>query len=163
MNNKSVELFLQNCKQELEDIKNIKKIVGSTSTIMMFLTRYSLIKVCGTLELSYKTIIADFCETSQSDQVKNFISNKIRNNPKNPTINNIINILRDFSIDWSEKFKEKLNNEPNSDKIKFSIKSLNDARNEFAHGGNPNIAFENLEDYFDDASILIQLLDDVVK
>lgn len=163
MNNKDVEGIIESCKQELADINTMKKMLGPTSPIMMFLTRYSLIKSCGTIELAYKTIVADFCENTQSLQVKNFISNKVRNSSRNPTLGNIDRLLLDFDENWQKDFFARLKAIVDHEKISFSLRSLNDARNEFAHGGNPSISFENVENYFEDSRKIICILDEVVK
>lgn len=163
MINPNVKLSFENCEQELSDLQNIKRVVGTTSLIMMFLTRYSLIKVCGVIELAYKTIIADFCETSQSVQVKNFILNRVRNSSENPTLDNIRRLLSSFDKQWNSDFKQGLNNMDRKDEITASLSSLNNARNDFAHGGNPNITLDDVVKYFNDSFLVIELVDNIIN
>jgi len=163
MRNLGVDAALKKCREELEDIGAIKKIVGPTSSIMMFLTRYSLIKACGTVEFAYKTIISDFCDASQNQQIKNFITNKVRNSSRNPSLENIHSLLGDFDEHWVNNFKENFQSKENHDKLALSLKSLNDARNDFAHGGDPTLSFENVIDYFEDACIILEVLDEIVN
>ena len=163
MNNQNVMNMLNNCKQEIEDIQGIKKVVASTSLIIMFITRYSLIKACGTIELAYKTIVADFCENAQSSQVKNFILNRVRNSSDNPTLEKMYNLLNSFDEEWNKKFKDGINILEDKEKIFSSLKSLTDSRNEFAHGGNPTISFDDVVNYFKDACLIIEVLDRVIN
>ena len=163
MKNKEAEISLINCNEELEAISAIRKIVGLDSPIMLYLTRYAIIKSCGTVEFSYKNLIADFCEDSQSQQTKNFITNKVRNSSNNPSIENIYRLLADFDSTWLAKFKSEINSLSEKDKILTSLKSLNDARNDFAHGGNPSASFEDIRKYFEDARQLIILLDEIIN
>jgi len=148
MKNKEAEISLINCNEELEAISAIRKIVGLDSPIMLYLTRYAIIKSCGTVEFCYKNLIADFCEDSQSQQTKNFITNKVRNSSDST---------------WLAKFKSEINSLSEKDKILTSLKSLNDARNDFAHGGNPSASFEDIRKYFEDARQLIILLDEIIN
>jgi HEPN superfamily RiboL-PSP-like protein len=43
-----------------------------------------------------------------------------------------------------------------------SIQSLVDARNDFAHGGNPTITFSDIKHYFGESKLLIETLDNVI-
>ena len=163
MNNDIASSMIRNCDDELQNIDAIKNVVGDTSPIMKFLTRYSLIKACGTIEFTYKNIIADFCEESQKIQIKNYISNNIRNSSQNPTLDNIHRLLKDFDEGWNRQFNSMLNEQTEKDKIITSLTSLNDARNEFAHGGNPSITFKDVRDYFKDACKIIEILDKIIS
>lgn len=52
MNNPIASQAISDCNDELIKIRNQINALGSTSSISGFLTRYSLIKICGTLEVS---------------------------------------------------------------------------------------------------------------
>jgi hypothetical protein len=162
MNNINASQACKNCEDELVSIGNIKNMVGATSPIMLFLTRYAIIKACGAIELSYKTIIADFCEQEQSQQIKNLLSVKVRNAANNPTLDNMYRSLSDFDESWKELFKQQLQVMQDKDRCCVSLSSLNDLRNDFAHGGSPAPSFEDVERYFKDSIKIIEILDGVV-
>ena len=161
MKNKDVENLINKCISELKDIAGIKKVVGDTSQIMRFLTRYALIKSCGTIEFAYKTLIADYCGGSQTTQIKNYLDVNVRSSSSNPTMDNIYKLLSEFDISWKDKLKKTLQEHEKSDKITLSLHSLNFARNEFAHGGDPNITFNDVVIYFKDSYELIKMIDSI--
>ena len=81
----------------------------------------------------------------------------------NPSRDNICKTLRQFDKEWNRVFKEKLNTHPNSERLKSSIDSLNNARNSFAHGDNPSSSFENIQSYFNDCVSILEILDAVIN
>lgn len=163
MNNLEVEKILKDCKDELDGLEKIRNALGSMQPVMRVINLYALIKVCGTLEMAYKMIIADHCDTGQNEQVKKFISNKVRDSSKNPSYASMCQLLNDFDLSWKKEFKKRIKTHPNSERLFDSLESLNEARNEFAHGGSPSISFNYINSYFSDGRIFIEILDDVVK
>jgi hypothetical protein len=162
MNNTEVNKNIKKCRKELKDIENIKRLVGDISPIMNFLTRYALIKACGTIEYSFKSIISDF-SLNEREEITNFLDNKIRNNSQNPNFENIVRTLKEFSESWSKDFSDKINALDNKDKLLLSLSSLNNARNNFAHGGDPNITLKNVAEYFEDACLILEQIDIVIN
>jgi hypothetical protein len=71
-------------------------------------------------------------------------------------------MTEEFDEDWAKNFKSKINSHAEKSKIFTAIDSLVDCRNEFAHGGNPNLSVYDVINYFNDAKILLHLLDEVV-
>jgi len=163
MNNNDVYQIIVNCKNELNNIKKIINNLKQTSNIIPYLTKYTVIKTCGTIELSFKTLISDFCSKNQNKQIKNYLDKTIRNSSMNPSIDNIFNLLKKFDSSWHFKFKKIIKNHKKSNKIIFSIKSLNETRNLFAHGGNPTITFHSIINYFYDSIVIIYILDNILK
>lgn len=163
MTNASAQQIIDDCKNELSHIKQYLDVVGQFNNMVPYLTKYSVIKTCGSIEQSFKSIIADYCEQGQSVQVKNFITTKLRNSSSNPSLDNIINWLGQFDQNWKTNFKKKINNKSNKSVLRSSLKSLNEARNGFAHGGSTSSSFSDVCKYFSDAVIIIGILDDVVK
>lgn len=163
MFNENAKTLIENCSDELESINTIIERTDKFSNIVPFLTKYALIKACGTLEQSYKTIIVDYCETDVNQRLKNYLENKIRNSSRNPSIENISSSLSEFDKEWNKKFKLKLNRKKDKSKLKTSLKSLNADRNEFAHGGNPTTSFDSIRGYYNDAIKIMDILDSVVK
>jgi len=163
MNNSEVDSIIDECKLELDNIEKIVNNLKQTSNIIPFLTKYAVIKTCGTIELSFKTLISDFCSNNQNEQIKNYISKTVRESSINPTKDNICSLLLKFDKDWNIAFKEKLNLQKNKEKILFSLKSLNESRNTFAHGGNPTTTFQSVKDYFNDCIEIIFILDNILQ
>ncbi len=161
MNNSTVENLLINVQQEITNLKTLIHSQGPFNTTTPYLTKYSLIKATGTLEISFKSIIADYCTTTHR-QVDSFIEKKVRRSSMNPSYENICKLLKDFDDSWSHNFKRIVSRDPNKARIMSSIKSLNDARNEFAHGGSPVTSIDAIETYYLDGMRIIAILDQVV-
>lgn len=161
MNNITAETSIGACKNELDRIKMLIDGMGPTSNPVPFLTKYAIIKSCGTIEFCFKTILSDV-HAGQSQQIVNYINNTFRSSSINPSKDNICKNLIRFDETWNENFKNQLNAHPHRTRIEDSLKSLNNARNDFAHGGHPTTTFENVVEYFDDSVEIIKILDDVV-
>ena len=162
MNNSDVQLLLDNCDTELMHINAIINGLGGTNLIVPYLNKYSVIKSCGTIEISFKTLIADFCSKRSKPQVKNFLNKRVRENSANPSYSRILQILAEFDKNWEITFKAQMQALPNYNSITSSIQSLVDARNDFAHGGNPTITFTDVHGYFSESKKLIITLDNVI-
>ncbi|WP_281234622.1 HEPN domain-containing protein [Flavobacterium gelatinilyticum] len=162
MNNQTAQDLIDECENDLERIEKIIEVLTSTNPAVPFLSKYSIIKTCGTLEQCFKIIISDFCSQNQNQQIRNYIDITFRESSINPSIDNIHKSLCRFDSNWNETFKNLLKCDSNKDRIKLSISSLNNARNQFAHGGNPGITFNDVKDYFEDAKTVISYLDQSV-
>lgn len=162
MNNLTVKQSISECTQELDDIQKIIDVFGQNHSIVPFLTNYAVIKCCGTIENSFKAIIGDF-HNSLPKQAKNYIDITFTNSSLNPSKDNICRSLNRFDEDWNIQFKKKLNDDSNKSRIDSSLKSLNDARNEFAHGGHPKVSFLGIKTYFEDSQRIIEILDEIIK
>ena len=161
MNNDNASSSIESCIQELDRIETlIENLLGHTSPIIPYLTKYAIVRTCGTIEYCFKTIIADL--HVGTPQVLNYIDKTIRQSSMNPSINNICTTLKKFDENWNNTFLEKIRNHEHPQRLRDSIDSLNNARNSFAHGGTPTSTFDNVRNYFNDTVILIQMLDEIV-
>jgi len=161
MNNVVALQAINDCKDELNKITAHISQLGSTNSISGFLTRYSLIKICGTLEICYKTIIADFYELS-APQIGAFIGYHLRDASMNAKYENICQALGRFDHNRLTVFKNKIKNLPNKDRALQSLSDLNIERNEFAHGSNPSVSFNDLCDKFNEGIRILDELDSVM-
>jgi hypothetical protein len=159
MNNPRAISLIEDCSSDLERISLIIEVLGGTNRAIPYLTKYSIIKVCGTLEQCFKTIISDFSTLNQNQQLKNYVDFTFRESSINPNLINIYKSLAKFDVNWKNNFKRMLNADENKERIVDSLKSLNNARNEFAHGGNPLTTFNDVENYFIDAKTIIEYID----
>lgn len=162
MNNSTVEQSLIDCSEELNNIQKVIDVFGQSHSIVPFLTNYAVIKCCGTIENSFKSIIADFHNTLPK-QAKKYIDSTFTNSSMNPSKENICKSLNKFDENWNDLFKDRLTKETNGSRIESSLKSLNNARNEFAHGGHPKVSFSSIRTYFNDSQKVIEILDDIIK
>lgn len=161
MNNTNAQASIDVCVDELQRIFHLIEGLGHMSPIVPFLTNYSIVRACGTIEFCFKTIISDL-HSGHSTQVQNYVDNTIRNSSMNPSRDNICRTLKRFDVDWNTNFKQRLNGHENSERLKDSIDSLNTARNSFAHGDSPSSSFENIRNYFNDCVEIMNMLDEVV-
>lgn len=159
MNNPYVQALVDECDNDFERIEKIIEVLTNTNPAVPYLTKYVIIKACGTLEQAFKIMISDFSCVGQSLQVKKFIDISFRESSINPNLENIHTALKKFDVQWNTNFKGYLNADLDIARIKSSITSLNNARNQFAHGGNPTVTFSDVKDYFDDAKKIINYLD----
>jgi RiboL-PSP-HEPN len=162
MNNTDVQKMLDDCDVDLKAVKSIIDSLGYSSNIVPYLNRYAIIKACGTVEVAFKSIIADHCSRRAKKQVKTYLSRKIKNSSSNPSFENICNLLGDFDKDWKKDFKDKLKACPNHSSLTTSIQSLVDARNEFAHGGSPSVTISDVISYFSDFREVLNILDSII-
>ena len=163
MNNLQVQQQLDICAADLAQVTAIVTGLGIGSNIVPYLTKYALIRACGTIEQSFKTLIADYCATRSKKQVKRFLARRIRDCSANPSFDILCRFLGDFDDDWKSSFKGQLNNHPAGRQLRDSLQSLVDARNDFAHGGNPSASLTDVTKYFDDSRHVIEIMDSVVS
>lgn len=149
---------IDDCRRELNKIWHLIEAVGSTNQISGYLTRYALVRICGTLEISYKTIIADYY-VQQSPLLDRFITKHVRDASRNPNYNNICNTLKEFDEEKCKQFKQKVSVLPSAEDLKSSLDTINSARNSIAHGASSSLSFNDLKTHFDKVLKIIEILD----
>lgn len=158
--NDSVESMLVGCEHELDGIEGlIRSSGGGTSPVTRYLTNYSIVRACGTVEQSFKALVADRVTDGHSVQIRSYIDQRIRYSSMNPSFDNICNLLKAFDSNWHTEFKTKV---PDS-RLRVSLKSLNELRNTFAHGGHPSASFNDVKRYYEDAVIVLKAIEDVIR
>lgn len=162
MNNADVNLHLSQCRNELDHINDSIRALGITSPVSPYLTKYAVIRACGAIEVSFKNIVVDFCSKRSKKQVKRFIYMRVAKGSANPSQDNILNILNQFDEDWKKAYKTNLNADPDKQQLIDSLQSLVDARNDFAHGGNPTLSIADVLAHFDNAKKVIEHIDRVI-
>jgi hypothetical protein len=161
MRNNTVSSVVTDCHDEFKKIEHIILGLGRMHHIMPFLTKYAIIRGCGAIEFSYKTIICD-AHVVPNPRTNNFIDEMLRNSSMNPSIDNIYRSLKRFDDGLGIELSRRLKLRPDRRKVESSLKSLNEARNAFAHGGHPTTSFEQAVEYFNDSLAIIEILDDIV-
>src|SRR6478609_1889573 len=105
MSNTDVQTLVDECDSDFDRIEILILALTSTHPAVPFLTKYAIIKACGTLEQAFKVMISDFSCIGQSDQVKNFVDTSFRESSINPSLNNIHASLKKFDETWNDNFK----------------------------------------------------------
>jgi len=160
MHNPDVKRALKDCMGELVDIQKILLPTNiRLNKITKYLTNYSIIKACGTIEYAYKCLIADYFGEAQSEYIKNFLSKRIRDSSANPDMSIIYGMLNSFDKNIEKRFKDLLKQELNRNILVSSLNSLRTERNTLAHGGSSIIPFSDVLKYFKDSRRIIQILD----
>lgn len=161
MNNQKAQAAIYDCNAELLRITGIINGVGSTSPLSGYLTKYSLIRICGTLEVCYKTIIADYYENI-APLLGRYIGCHLRYASMNPTYENICKALWHFDENRKKKFKNAVAALPDKDKLIKAFFTLNRERNNVAHGSSSALSFNDMKDRFDEAIKIIEALDSIM-
>lgn len=151
---------LDDCRDELQKIKQ-RIDSDQFDDMVMFLQRYAIIKACGTVETVVKNMIADYVDAGTIIEVQNYISIKVRESSTNPKTGNISALLGEFSSrTWKVNFDAKVSQNATA---KASLNSLVQLRNDFSHGQSPNTTINTIIKYFDDACIIVTLVDETLN
>jgi hypothetical protein len=160
--NAGVQAALDECKRDLDGVTTAHGLVGPTSLVAQYLTRYALIKACGGIEVAYKAVVADYCSKRSKIQVKRYLDQKVRGSSSTPTYENMCRLLEDFDDGWNASFKEALKRTGDKEILVSACQSLVAARNDFAHGGSPTISLGDILTYFGRARRVVEELDAVI-
>lgn len=161
MYNKDVEERLAACRDELAGICSLLDGIGESARPTPYVKKYAVIRATGAIEAGFKQIIADKVDEGSRSQVKNFVKKKVRDSSSNPSLGMIEDFLNQFDERWREKFAELLGLE-DKPKLKGSLTKLVNARNEFAHGGSPDIEIADTCECFEDGVRVLRLVETVV-
>lgn len=158
MNNQNAKNALNDCRLELENIGLLILSSGSLSSTSRYLTKYALIRICGTLEKCYKTIIADYYDRF-SPQMQRFIRKNVREANLNATYDNIAKALDAFDDGKCQHFKTSFKTDGEYGRSTSAMTDLNKARNKVAHGDNTTMSFIDIKFKFFHSIKILQYLD----
>lgn len=159
----SISKEISDCKTELSDIQSIINEQGSFHNTTPYLIRYSVVRACGNIEVCYKEIICGyFCKTRLT-QIHTYLEKTIRFSPASPLYDNVCNTLKKFDDKWNNTFKIKLRQNPKCNQIIASLKSLVNARNQYAHGHISLVTTMNqVVGYYNDSVEMLEILDETI-
>lgn len=150
------------CTTELTDIDQRIAALPPLDSLKLYLTKYALIRSCGTLEHVYKAIIADFFDQFPSQQMYTYLEGTVRLSSDSATYEKMCKFLGKFDQTWKDTFKQNVQQNPDGQRIIQSAESLVKNRHRFAHGHNPTATFGEIQRYFNDALQLVIILDQIV-
>ena len=151
--NGNYERLLQDCAIELNSIQ--QWIVNhNLDSNVRFLTSYSVIKACGTIEIVLKQIIYDYLASGANDEAKTFLSKSIIDASFNPSPGQIYKLLERINVRW--KCIAGTNQ-------KGQLKSLVELRNSFAHGTVITASINDIKNYYNAGMWILEKLDETIK
>lgn len=162
MKNKEVAESIASCTEELEGIKAFIVGNGEGARPTPYLKKYAVMRATGCIEVGFKQIVADRVDLDSEIHIKNFIKRKVRDSSTNPRLGAIESMLSEFDDRWRGRFDE-LMGLADKPKLKGALTNLVDARNEFAHGGNPALDIEKIIQNFKDSIEVLKALDNCVS
>ncbi|WLR54612.1 HEPN domain-containing protein [Mesobacillus subterraneus] len=164
MNNQVVEKKIKDCFKEIQYVKRTLKRFKPLDKEREFFSKYILIYISGVLEISYKTLISDYCVEKSNVQLHNFFETIIVKKSKNATIDNICEILKNIDPEIKKSFKENLKKNRHYEEIKSSVESLNTLRHSFAHGIlTEKVYFADIEKYYLQSVKMLIILDKTIS
>ncbi|MBQ7099391.1 MAG: hypothetical protein IJO05_06715 [Oscillospiraceae bacterium] len=150
------------CSAEIDDIRNRLSTLPVMDRSRRYLTQYALIRACGTIEFVYRSIVADFFDSSPLTQIHTYLEKTVRTGSMSATYKNMQTLLGKFDDNWKSNFQQAVNSHADSNRIIASAKSLVENRHAFAHGRTPTATFNDIQNYYNDALTLIDLFDSIV-
>ncbi|SFN24937.1 HEPN domain-containing protein [Salegentibacter flavus] len=121
------------------------------------LSRYLCVRTSGYLENVVRILIANFCDGSSPQPVKNYIGKRTKY-ITNLDFKRLKNLLSEFNSEWSNEFEEKV-----SDQQKSSMNSVISNRNNIAHGNQDSITYLDMARYYGDIKEVSKILVDIIK
>ena len=148
-------------KQYISDLESDIQLARKQSDdeIKSLLAKIVCIRISGLLEIALKCRISDYSEKKTPKEIKRFLTQKFKD-ITNLKAKKLCDIVGTFSLDWQKSFEEKLSE---NSQIKSSLDSLITLRNDIAHGQNCVTSLSNVQQYFDDAKIVVGLFDRIIK
>jgi len=162
MHNLEVKNYLIECWDEVKDVEKAVNALDVFDKQRNYLTKYILIRCCGTLELSYKTLFARYAGHSLCQRTENYIEDSVIGSSMNPSLYKIKNLANRFDDRWGKKLEATIENHKRKSRIRSSINSLVTLRNKFAHGQTAQASFTNVKSYFVEACRVLYILDQII-
>lgn len=153
---------INTCTNELHDIDTKIASLPFFDPTTMYLTNYALIKASGTIEYVYRSIVADYFSSYPIHQIHTYLEKTVRSSSMSATYSNMCKLLGNFDDIWNKNFKKAVDNHPDKQRLLDSSQSLVNNRHTFAHGRTPTATFSDIQNYYNDAIILINIFDSVV-
>lgn len=157
-----VQANIDNCRADLDKIWHLMEALGTMTPVSGYLTKFAIIRICGTLEVCYKSIIADYYEAF-SPELQRYIGIHVRSASLNAQYESICKVLKEFSEEKHNKFKDIISSIINKEQIITAMAELNNARNKVAHGNSTAMSFNDMKQKFEDTIVILEKLDEVLS
>lgn len=154
--------MLDECTAEVNDIEARINALPSLDKGRQYFTNYALIKVCGTVEFVYRSIVADHFSQLSNSRIDTYLDSTIRQGSNSAKYENMKNVLNKFDHQWGTNFQMAVKAHPDGQQLIAASNSLVANRHNFAHGKAPTATFLDIKQYYTDVVRLIHIFDAIV-
>ena len=115
-------------------------------------SRYLCVLVSGFLENSVELCLTEYSRRGSNQAVSNFVSFKLRGF-QNPKMGSIVELFGAFNPEWRTQIET-----ATQGKLSDSINSIVGNRHKIAHGESVSLSLGALASYYEDATLVVELL-----
>lgn len=155
--------LIADCSSEINDIETRISSLSALDKGRLYLTNYTLIRACGTVEYVYRSIVADHFSSLGDSRIDHYLDATVRQGSNSAKYENMVKLLNKFDSNWANTFKQAVQNHPDKNKLIDASNSLVANRHHFAHGKTPTATFLEIKNYYLDIIVLIGIFDSIVQ
>lgn len=148
---------LRDCGVELNSIQQWIHSNRLDSNVR-FLTSYSVIKACGTVEYVFKQIVYDYLSSGANEEAKTYLNKSIIEASFNPSTGQMYRILEKINSDWRVGFENLIKGSSQMGQLNSLVK----LRNSFAHGSAITASINDVKNYYNAGIWILEKLCEVM-
>ena len=148
---------LRDCEVELNSIQQWIHSNRLDSNVR-FLTSYSVIKACGTVEYVFKQIVYDYLSSGANEEAKTYLNKSIIEASFNPSTGQMYRILEKINSDWRVGFENLIKGSSQIGQLNSLVK----LRNSFAHGSAITASINDVKNYYNAGIWILEKLCEVM-
>ena len=148
---------LRDCEVELNSIQQWIHSNRLDSNVR-FLTSYSVIKACGTVEYVFKQIVYDYLSSGANEEAKTYSNKSIIDASFNPSTGQMYRILEKINSDWRVGFENLIKGSSQMGQLNSLVK----LRNSFAHGSAITASINDVKNYYNAGIWILEKLCEVM-
>ena len=148
---------LRDCEVELNSIQHWIHSNRLDSNVR-FLTSYSVIKACGTVEYVFKQIVYDYLSSGANEEAKTYLNKSIIEASFNPSTGQMYRILEKINSDWRVGFENLIKGSSQMGQLNSLVK----LRNSFAHGSAITASINDVKNYYNAGIWILEKLCEVM-
>ena len=148
---------LRDCEVELNSIQQWIHSNRLDSNVR-FLTSYSVIKACGTVEYVFKQIVYDYLSSGANEEAKTYLNKSIIEASFNPSTGQMYRILEKINSDWRVGFENLIKGRSQMGQLNSLVK----LRNSFAHGSAITASINDVKNYYNAGIWILEKLCEVM-
>lgn len=148
---------LRDCEVELNSIQQWIHSNRLDSNVR-FLTSYSVIKACGTVEYVFKQIVYNYLSSGANEEAKTYLNKSIIEASFNPSTGQMYRILEKINSDWRVGFENLIKGSSQMGQLNSLVK----LRNSFAHGSAITASINDVKNYYNAGIWILEKLCEVM-